>query len=74
MNVLDQIMIGQDKFLLIVEIGKKKYLIGTSVSDTRMLTELAEEDLQELENTLISNTMTDNFKDIFSKLKNNKKN
>lgn len=71
MDIIDRIMIGQDRTLFIVRIGTKNYLISTSAAETRLLSEIAEEDLLSLQenNGPSNNQMAASFQEILSKLK-----
>lgn len=45
MNVIDRIVVGQDRALLIVQIGSNYYLIGSSDQNISLLKELNPDDL-----------------------------
>lgn len=45
MESLDRLIIGQDKYLEIVRIGEKSYLLGVSQSGIQLLTELEDKDM-----------------------------
>lgn len=70
-KIIDKMVLGQDKMIVIVQIGKKFFLIGVASSNIQMITELSEEEIisYEKEETQISA----NFKEIFSKMKSKKK-
>lgn len=69
MKVLERVLLGQDKSLLIVQVGNKYCLIGVAQSGIQLLMELQEEDVPNIVSQARENTMTDfhmsQFKEIF---------
>ncbi len=69
MKVLERILLGQDKSLLIVQVGNKYCLIGVAQSGIQLLMELKEEDISELILQAREGATTDfrmsQFKEIF---------
>ena len=41
-KIVDRVALGQDKMLLVVKVGEKNYLIGSSSQSIRVLTEIDE--------------------------------
>lgn len=76
MQIIDKIIMGQDRFIVIVQVGSRFFLIGIAGTNIQNITELEENDLTLTNNNIegqFQNTAM-NFKDILSKLKSNKKN
>lgn len=48
MKVIDRIPVGQDRSILILQIGDKRYLVGNTQHSIELLRELGEEDLIDL--------------------------
>lgn len=71
MKMIDRMVLGQDKMIAIVQIGKKFFLIGVASSNIQMITQLSEEELIFCEKE--ETQLPSNFKEIFSKLKSKKK-
>lgn len=69
MKVLERVLLGQDKSLLIVQVGNKYCLIGVAQSGIQLLLELTEEDIPDLILQAQESAMTDfhmsQFKEIF---------
>lgn len=67
-RLVDRMMLGQDKFIAIILIGNRYFLIGTSGDEITLLGELEQEDLQKLETP--DNPLAEalNFKEILKKL------
>lgn len=69
MKVLERVLLGQDKSLLIVQVGSKYCLIGVTQSGIQLLMELQEEDVPHLSSQAQENHLTDfqmsQFKEIF---------
>jgi len=68
MNVIDRIVLGQNKFLAIVEISNKYYLLSITDNNINIIKELEEFELKATENT----TENLEFNKIFSKFLKNK--
>ena len=49
MRVVDRLVLGQDKMMIIVQIGEKYYLAGVASQSVQIIKELAEEELTEME-------------------------
>ena len=45
-KIIDRVVLGQDRMLLIAKIGEKHYLIGSSAQSINILTELDEKDIR----------------------------
>lgn len=69
-KVLDYIVIGQERSLLIVQIGERYLLAGSSPEGLHLLTELRVEDLVEFD---APDGPAANFKDIIQQIRNQKK-
>lgn len=69
MNVIDKIMLGQNKFLAIVEISNKYYLLSITDNNINIIKELEELELKTTENTTTEKL---EFNKIFSKFLKNK--
>lgn len=67
MRLHDQMMIGQEKYLAVVSIGGRYFLIGSSENGISLLTELEENDLASLQNSADSDTRPV-FKDLMKKI------
>ncbi len=72
MKIVDKIAVGQNQALLIVTIGKRHFLVGTSSSSMSLLSELNEEDLEEIPN-LFGSEQKETFNQILKKIGNRKK-
>jgi len=68
MNVIDKIVLGQNKFLAIVEISNKYYLLSITDNNINIIKELDELELKVTENS----TENLEFNKIFSKILKNK--
>lgn len=49
MQVLDQIVLGREKSLVIVRVGQKDYLLGVAQDNIRLLRELEEGQVEDVE-------------------------
>lgn len=69
MRLLDQITVGQDRHLAVVQIGEKYLLVGITAGQINLLAEMQDEDLLpiSLEETNASSGPAD-FKDLLKKL------
>ena len=47
-KIIDRVILGQDKMILITKIGEKYYLIGSSTQSIQILTELDSEAIAEI--------------------------
>ncbi len=47
MRVIDTIVVGQDRYILIVELNNRYYLVGSSGSEISILTELDSEEMKQ---------------------------
>ena len=47
-KIIDRVALGQDKMLLIMTVGEKTYLIGSSAQSVQILTELDEKDVADI--------------------------
>ncbi len=62
MKVVDRLPIGQDRSVIILQIGDKHYLIGNASQSIEILAELSEEQLVELPNESYLALNSDSFK------------
>ncbi|MCI8342646.1 MAG: flagellar biosynthetic protein FliO [Firmicutes bacterium] len=46
MKVTDRIIVGQDKSIIIVQVGQKHYLVGVSAAGIQLLCEVSPEDME----------------------------
>ena len=69
MRVIDQIPMGQDRHLAIVQIGIKYFWVGIASGQINVLSELQEEDLIQITLPDKSPVRADNFKDALEKWK-----
>lgn len=67
MKLHDRIMIGQDKYISIISIGDKYFMIGSSEDGIQMLAELEEKDLVALDSSA-SLPEHPNFHELLKKL------
>lgn len=67
-KVLDRMMLGQDKSLLIVQVGQKYCLIGVAQSGIQLLKELDESEITTFDGSqnLQTENMLSHFSDILS--------
>lgn len=72
MKIIDRVILGQDKFLFIVQVGNKRVLIGVTSSGIREILELAEEDLIPV-NKDSDGQIPVSFQDFMTKVRNKKK-
>lgn len=74
MKLIDQMMIAQNCSIAVVKIGNRFFLIGIASSEITLLTELKEEDLEDLAtfSSDINTTKTD-FKELMTKFGNRKR-
>ncbi len=63
MKVIDRVIIGQDKSLMIVQIGERYCLIGVAQSGIQLLMELSKE---EVEMQILDKEKNQNFTEMFS--------
>lgn len=69
MRVIDQITVGQDRYVAIVQIGVKYFLVGIASGQVNVLSELQAEDLVQINvNDKTINELS-NFKDTLEKWK-----
>ncbi len=68
MNIVDRIMLGQNKYLAIVEISNKYYLMSVTDNNINIIKDLEEFKLNPLENT----GETKEFNKIFTNFLKNK--
>ncbi len=63
MNLVDRMVIGQDRMLMIIQVGERFFLIGSTGSEMSLISELSSEDIlhSEQENT----AQGVSFKDVF---------
>jgi len=47
-RIIDRVVLGQDRMMLVAEIGGKYYLIGSTAQSIQILTELEEDDIREI--------------------------
>lgn len=71
-NVLERTQLSKDNLLLIVKIGKKGYLISSASGEVKILKEIDDHELQELE---VKQTIEQfsNISDLFEKIKRRRK-
>lgn len=69
MRVLDQIAVGQDRCIAIVQIGMKYFLVGIASGQVNILSEIQEEDLVQIHATEKPINELSNFKDTLEKWK-----
>ncbi len=69
MRLIDQIPVGQDRHLAIVQIGVKYLLVGIASGQVNVLSELQEEDLIQISTNEKGTSELSNFKDAFEKWK-----
>lgn len=72
MKLHDRIMIGQNKYISIISIGDRYFVIGSSDNGMNLITELDQDDLQELKQTGYSISEHLNFQDILKNIGRNK--
>lgn len=46
MRIIDTIAVGQDRYMMIVEINNKYYLVGSTASEINILSEINGEDIE----------------------------
>lgn len=63
MKVIDRVIIGQDKSLMIVQIGERYCLIGVAQSGIQLLMELSKE---EVEMQILDKEKNQNFTEMFA--------
>ncbi|MEF9941541.1 MAG: flagellar biosynthetic protein FliO [Lachnospiraceae bacterium] len=77
MKVIDQLVIGQDRSIAVIQAGLNYYLIGITGAGISVLAELSAEDLVALPQDIASTTaMPKDFKEMFQRMdrfKNHKK-
>lgn len=74
-KIIDRIILGQDRSIVIIKVNKKYLMVGISSSGMNLLKELSPEDIAEIED---ENFQTDkntpsNFKDLFTSILSHKK-
>lgn len=72
-KILDRVAVGQNQALLIVAIGKRFFLIGTSSSSMSLLSELNEEELENIQEQQNTEGQQEAFQQILKKLGNRKR-
>jgi len=75
-KVIDRVVLGQDRMLLITKIGGKHYLIGSSSHSIQILTELDSKDIVDVsypENTFGSTPFKDTLKGMLAKKETDKR-
>ncbi|MEG0898806.1 MAG: flagellar biosynthetic protein FliO [Oscillospiraceae bacterium] len=65
-RIIDKAMLGQDKYLAVVRVGEKVFLVGISGQSINMLSELDSEDFKELP---IQQEQQPDFKEILENAK-----
>ncbi len=74
MRVVDQIMIGQDRYIAIVQVGERYLLVGITAGQINLLSELQEKDLLMLSsNTDGTQVNAKSFKEMIEKMGNFRK-
>lgn len=68
MKVLDRMPISKDNSLLIVKIGEKAYVISSSPGSVKVLMEISQEEIMEIEMDK-DNIKSATLKDVITKLK-----
>lgn len=74
MKITDQLVLGQDRSIAIVEIGSRLFLIGIAASQITILEELQKEDMSPLEEPEKMTAKVPDFKELLEKFGNRKKN
>lgn len=64
-KVIDRAMLGQDKYVAIVRIGKKNMLLGVTSHNINKLADLEEDDVTEVE--LPEDILSESFKELYQK-------
>lgn len=74
MKLIDKMLIGQEKWLAIVKIADKYFLISVTTASIELLTELQEADIVELPDQKQGvDSLTESFHEVFSKIASRKK-
>lgn len=75
MKIVDRLMIGQDKSIVVLKVDNKYYLLAVSQSDIKLITELDEYNESNTENASINGNFYGNidFKSILTQYFPNKK-
>lgn len=69
MRIIDQIAVGQDRHLAIVQIGIKYFLVGIASGQVNILSEIQEEDFVQISTPEKKNGEFMSFKDTWEKWK-----
>ena len=69
MRVIDKIVVGQDRYIAIVQIGIKYFLVGIASGQVNILSEVQEDDLVQINPTENTGKEYINFKDTYEKWK-----
>ena len=67
MKLEDRLVLGQEKYLAIVLVGEKHYLIGVTGSKISVLSEINEDELSEIPADIKGFTPNVSFKDLMTK-------
>lgn len=74
MKVVDSIAVGQDRFILIMQLDTKYYLIGSANGSIQLLKELDDESIEKSLHSISENSMNaGNFADVVKKFLDEKK-
>ncbi len=68
MNIVDRLAVGQDRMLLIIELGEKYYLTSVTSQNIQILKELDKEELKEIKPVKNTLNQDGNFKSTFQSL------
>lgn len=69
MQVLDRLILSQDKSIAVVQVGCRYFLIGVASSQINVLTELSGDDLVELQESVIDANMASiDFKSLLKQM------
>ncbi len=68
MNIVDRLAVGQDRMILILELGEKYYLTSVTSQNIQILKELDKEELIERKSERITLMQDGNFKSTFQSL------
>ena len=69
MKIVERVIVGQDRSILIISVGSKYYLVGISSAGIQMLAEVSSEEMELInpEKTNMNQSFTENFKETFMK-------
>lgn len=68
MKIIDRIVVGQDKYAAIIQIGSKYFLMSVTTNDVKIMKELSDSDLIELDfNKADKDQPSESFKDVLKK-------